>query len=196
VAEVCFRIGNGVHSRDGDIISIARDGVLIPPAEIVAWFQTDTVPTEWALIPGPKQRAIRRRLVRTKWLLDHSVAEIVAEFRVNAGGAAEMKANAVIDRDSYLSVGYDSAWGRGDLRVHGVARITGFSVQHAMEVLEPDMTETYKPVRLGKRRWRIRYRDYLSAGMIADLEDDTVRVEAIRGTPLPLVALYDDPRSA
>jgi len=195
MAEVSFKVGDSGNYRDGDVLIFAPTGILLSPAEITAWFASGTTPAAWSTIPAYKQRRVRRRLLITKWLTEHSPAEIVAEgFHVDLAGAVKLKASAQADRDDYLLVGYDTNWGREDLKVHGAVRVDGITADHVFELLECDEAESHRPNQIGKRRWRIRYRNYLGAGVIANLEDKEARVEAIRSVSAPLAAFHDDPR--
>jgi len=197
MAEICFRVRGNANGtgREGDVLLVAPTGILLTPADIVAWFVDETVPAGWTTIPEWRRRQVRRRLLETRWLTTHTAQQIIDEgWRVDLDGAAKMIAGAESDKASYLSVGIDTNWGREDLKAFGCVRVDGLTADHLLAFCEPDMTESHLPVRVGKRRWRIRWRDYLSAAQIAALEDREVRVEAFRSVSLPLGAFYDDPR--
>ena len=206
--EILFKVRTadpiGNQYRDGDIVRLADDGVLITPAEIVAWFTSGTIPAEWSSIPAWNQRAIKNQLLRTKWLTTHTLAEIVAaaEWKCNAATeeeklamAGRLKDNALEDRTAYLADGVDSNWGRETLKAAGVVRIDAITPRHIRELIDEDRSESHVPLTLGKRRWRVNYRAYLSAEVIASLEDDTVWTAPQRSVSLPLAALVDDPRN-
>ena len=187
--------------RDGDIIQLAPDGVLFSPADILAWFQSDTLPSNWTSVPQWKRRTVKRALLFAKWLTTHTLAEIATEFNITGptpeailADAQKRKNMAQAERDEYLANGIDSNWGPGDLRVFGVARVDAITIAQIRELMDEDTTESHKPVMLGKRRWRVNYRAYLNAQQIANLENDDVRVEAFRSQSLPLAGLIDDPR--
>ncbi len=181
--------------RDGDIVQLAPDGVLFSGADILAWFQSDTIPPGWALIPNWNQRAIRRALLRVKWLSTHAAGEIATEWGLSEAVAIEMQEEAVSDRAEYLDEGIDSNWGRLDLRSGGVVRVDAITPNRVRELIDGDETETHRPTLRGKRRWRVDYRSHLSAGIIASLEENGTRVEAQRATSLPFAAILDDPRT-
>ena len=186
--------------RDGDIIQVMPDGVLFSPADIVAWFQSDTLPSNWTDVPPWKRRAVKRALLVTQWLTTHTLTEIATEWNLRGptqeailAEAARLKDSAQSERDQYLTYGIDSNWGHGDLCRFGVARVD-VTIQQVRELMDEDLTESHRPDLLGKRRWRVNYRAYLSAPAIDLLENDTVRVEAFRSQSLPLAGLIDDPR--
>ena len=187
--------------RDGDIIQLAPNGVLFSPADILTWFQSDTVPSNWESVPQWKRRSVRRALLFAKWLTTHTLAEIATEFGITGptqeailAAAQKRQDMAQVLRDEYLADGIDSNWGSGDLKVFGVARVDAITIAQIRELIDEDATESHKPIMLGKRRWRVNYRAYLNAPQIADLENDSVRVEAFRSQSLPLAGLIDDPR--
>ena len=193
--EVLFKCNASGGYRDGDVIDGAPLGVLFSPAEIVAYFQSGTVPAGWGTLPNYKQRALKRHLEQTKWIMTHTIAEIQAAFSWSEQTATERKAIATELKAVALAEGLDSNWGDADLRGFGVLRVDALTPELAREVLDVDQDDDFRAIRRGKRRWRVDYESVLSAGDVANLRDSSVRVEAFRASSYGLGVFTDEPRA-
>ena len=197
MAEIAFRIGDSGASRDGDIVVVLPDGLLIPAADMRGWIDQGKEPAVLQNLPGPAQRRWRRRIANLRHALSASDEELAGLWSVRAEDVEELiVSKARRDRERFLTEGADTNWGFDDLRTFGVVRVDGITHEEAVALVEGDYDETaVGPRRLhGKRRQRLKYRVHLSAAKVAELETEGLRVEVDRQTPITKTAIADEPR--
>lgn len=197
-AEVMFSTGNTPGFTDGMPIDVKGAGALVTPEELIAWFQSSTVPASvQALEPNIKAR-VKRAVLRLKYLSTpgRTAAEAcTVRFGTSyTNGTAEEKAGyealvqpeidqAVLDRVVVFAEGYDTNWAPTQLREAGVIPVD--LLRASIDDLVRRQIDTSRhPMeprrRLRARRWRVPYEALASAQMVANLRNPAVRVDVQR----------------
>lgn len=198
MAEVLYKIGDSGGSEDGDVISIKPDGYHVTWSNVQAWVQTGEPPAVTTTWPAYLRQRFKNRILRMKYIYTHTAEECAVALLAMKGEdfyslptekqasliarAEEEKSFVASDLVELQAYGLDTSWGWGDLKAHGVIKISDVDthdMEHLKEALRSDdMRQDY----LKKRAYRINFRAVLDAQTIADLEDHDILVPVDRET--------------
>lgn len=171
--------------QDGDVIAVAPPGAYFTPAECAAWFDSGTLPSGLAGLARYRRQQIARRFRELREVIAASDADIAAWYGVSIADAEEIRSRAASDVTKCRTLGFDTAWGWGDLSSHLGVVLANVPLEYLFELLEPPLNGTLwreKPTL--RRAWRATdWRSGLPAAFVARVEDPTEYVAIRRNQP-------------
>ena len=190
MAEIAIKLSD--DDRDGRVVTVMPDGVLIPAPTMLAWLRDAKPPTAILdAMPGWMSRRVRRAVLRLSFDLSGDTKAIAAMHRVREDDVAIVVAAAEERKAKILEDGYDTVWGHTDRRAYGLLRVDGLTKNDAMVLLEPEVTMDAAAERIAKRHVRVNYTSLVDATRVTDWRTDGKLVDADRDHATPALAVMN-----
>jgi hypothetical protein len=213
IFEVQFKVGDTSGDvshfqpdcwEDGQIINVKSTGEWIPAATWWAWVNghpIDDLPDQINNLNPQERPHWRRMRLRHRRFMDSNFSRVYhANQRfgtnynaINKIPTSENKMLSQVEEALQVQInkinlygGMDTNWGWKDLQHHGVVRVEmpPRKAQRLQLPYDDDTFNVFAPVdRVARAYWKIDYHNFLSAQVIADMQDDTLMVNVDRVSP-------------